>query len=37
MACAWTENTFGNDIGLPMMNGTPPSQTSVFSMQLIVL
>ena len=37
MAWACTANTFGSDIGLPMMNGTPPSQTSVFSTQLIVL
>jgi hypothetical protein len=39
MRMAWncTENTFGRDCGLPMMNGTPPSQTSVLSMQLIVL
>ena len=38
MACACTENTFGSDIGLPRMNGTAPSHTSlVLSTQLIVL
>ena len=37
MACACTENMFGMLIGLPMMNGTAPSHTSVFSMQPIVL
>ena len=29
MACACTENTFGMHIGLPRMNGTAPSHTSV--------
>ena len=38
MACACTENMFGMLIGVPWMNGTAPSHTSVvFSMQLIVL
>ena len=38
MAWACTENTFGSDIGLPMMNGTAAvPHVVVFSMQLIVL